>query len=118
MYHIILIIITIIIISRGTYLPDIDTSSLLSLCMPIPELGHDADRIQTSVLGQRGWDDLHGLGVCSEAVSLHAAQAVAVLGHAVRDLDLGCSSTGNQSPVGREKSWFTSRISWFLNKSR
>ena len=87
----------------SSYLSDIDASCLLPLCMPVPELCDHADGVESSVLSQGGWDDLHGLSKRLEAVSLHAGQSTAVLIHAMGHLNLWGTTTGYQGSVANKQ---------------
>ena len=47
--------------------------------MAVAQLGDDRDRVEPCVLGERRRNDLEGVGVCLEAVCLHAGKALGIL---------------------------------------
>lgn len=59
---------------RKADLANVDAGHLVSLGVPVAELGHRGDGVEAGVLGQREGDHLQGVAVGSHAVCLHAAQ--------------------------------------------
>lgn len=62
------------------HLADVDPGCGLSLSVSVAQLGDGGDGIETSVLRQRGGNDLEGISVGSHTVSLHAAKTPGVFG--------------------------------------
>mmetsp|Transcript_5439 Transcript_5439/g.10695 ORF Transcript_5439/g.10695 Transcript_5439/m.10695 type:complete len:316 (-) Transcript_5439:489-1436(-) len=56
--------------------------------MPVAQLGDHLDGVEASVLRKRVRHDLHGLGVGTHAVLVHALEGLRPLGELVRDLHL------------------------------
>ena len=83
------------------YLADVDACILLSKCMPVPELGDDGNRVETSVLGKRRRNDFERIRICLEAIRFHALERIRVLGEQPRDVDLGRTTTSNERTRGR-----------------
>ena len=79
-------------LSKGTHLPDINPSILLSLGVPVPEFSHDSDGVQSGILSQSVGDDLHGLCKASHTVSLHTSEALGVGHQLLGDLNLWCTT--------------------------
>lgn len=61
--------------------------------MPIPQLRHDRNRVQTGVLSESGRDDLESFGKGLEAVGFHAFEGLAVGCEETGDVDLGGAAT-------------------------
>lgn len=81
-------------------LADVDAGHLVTLGVPVAELGHRGDGVEAGVLRQREGDHLQGIAVGPHTVRLHAAQRARVLCQAHGQLDLGGAATGNQGPEG------------------
>lgn len=81
-------------------LANIDAGHLVTLGVPIAELGHRGDGVEAGVLCQCEGDHLQGIAVGPHAVRLHAAQRARVLCQAQRQLDLGGATAGYQGPEG------------------
>lgn len=85
---------------RSAHLAHVDAGRGLALGVSVPQLGYRGDRVEPGVLGQRGRNDLQGVGVGAHAVRLHAAQGAGVLGQAQGQLDLRGAAARDQSPAG------------------
>ncbi|RNA25964.1 hypothetical protein BpHYR1_014113 [Brachionus plicatilis] len=84
---------------RNQALSHINASSVLSLGMSVPQLGHSGNRVESSVLRQRIRHNLQRFSKCSKAVLLHACQRVRVLTQSDHQLDLGRAASRDQRPL-------------------
>lgn len=82
------------------HLAHVDAGRRLALSVSVAQLGYRGDGVETGVLGQRGGNDLQGVGVGTHAVRLHAAQSAGVLSQAQSQLDLRSAAACDQSPAG------------------
>lgn len=60
--------------TESSHLADVNSSQFVSLGVPVAELSHRGDGIETSILSQRRRDDLKGVAVGSHTAGLHTAQ--------------------------------------------
>ena len=82
----------------AAYLPDIDSSCLLSLGVPVTKLCHCSNGIEAGVLCQGEWDDLQCLSKLPETVLLHTSHCISMLHKAEGQLDLGGTTSSYQGP--------------------
>jgi len=70
--------------------------------VPVPQLGDDGDRVESSVLGEGGGDDFQSLSEGLETVGFHSFEGLTVLSEETGDVDLGGSSSDDEGSVEEE----------------
>ena len=75
---------------------DADAGVLLAVLVPVAQVRHHLDAVQTGVLGKRRGDHLHGVRKRLPADGLGARERARLLGQLRGDLDLGGAATGNE----------------------
>jgi hypothetical protein len=87
--------------NRYAYLLDVDTGVLVTQRVLVSQLSNNGDRVQTSVLGERGRDDLQRLGEGLETVGLFTLEGLSVLCQQSGDVDLRCASSSDESSANQ-----------------
>ena len=64
---------------KCVYLADVDAGITFAKRVAIAQFSDDRDRVEPRVLSKRRRNDLEGVGVCLEAVCLHASEALGIL---------------------------------------
>src|SRR6266851_3184080 len=98
-----------------THLPNVDARITFAKGVTVAELGNDRNGVEPSVLGERRRDDLERVGICLEAVCLHAGQGLRVLRQHARYVDLWCATATDQRTTtkrGRRVSEDVRILSW------